>query len=218
MVKICCISDTHCKHNEIIIPKADILLHAGDFSSTGLEWETKDFMHWFSKQPAKHKIFISGNHDFLDEENPELFKELLKEYPDITYLRDEGVEVEGIKIWGRPTTPWFHSWAFNVHRGTPKMKSTLSIIPKDTDILLTHGPAAGILDKCKHGERVGCEDLLNELDRIKPKYCIFGHIHEDHGRKEVNGIIHLNVSSLNERYQYTNLPVQFEIDIPKKKD
>lgn len=218
-IKFCAISDTHCQHDRVKVPECDVLLHAGDFSSMGRPQEVLDFMKWFDKQPAEHKIFISGNHDFLDEEHPAIFKQLLNEYPGITYLRDEGTEVFGIKIWGRPWTPEFYDWAFMADRGSPKMKSTLNVIPSDTDILLTHGPAYEILDKTMQGLTVGCQDMLEELNSgrfTNLKYVIVGHIHESVGSKEVNGIKHLNVAVLNERYVYKNKPFEFEIDITKK--
>ena len=42
------------------------------------------------------------------------------------------------------------------------------------DILITHGPPYGILDKTSGSENVGCEDLYEAVKRIKPKYHIFG--------------------------------------------
>ena len=102
MTKFTAISDTHNQHSKVIIEPTDVLLHAGDYTSIGRIHEVKDFLEWFSIQPAKHKIFISGNHDFLDYETPSLFKEILKEYPNIIYLRDELIEIEGISIWGVP--------------------------------------------------------------------------------------------------------------------
>jgi len=211
MSKIVCISDTHNKHNELIIPECQILLHAGDFSGRGSIADTKNFLEWFSKQPAKYKVFCSGNHDMMDYENPKLFEEILKEYPGVIYLRDEGVELDGVKIWGRPWTPTFYDWGFMCDRGSPKMLSSLSIIPSDTDILLTHGPAAGILDVTNTGESVGCYDLLNELERIKPKVMVFGHIHHSSGEVEVNGIKHVNAAVLNDLYKLTFYPKSFDI-------
>ena len=41
------------------------------------------------------------------------------------------------------------------------------MIPKDTDILITHGPPAGILDLTKSGDgtlkSAGCKNLLNTI-------------------------------------------------------
>lgn len=221
-LKILCISDTHTKHKKIRFPvgyqDADIMLHAGDFSTIGRLHEVIDFMKWYERVPVKHKIFISGNHDFYDYQNPGHFQELLAEHaPSCIYLRDEGVTIEGIKIWGRPWTPTFGRWAFLKDRESPAMRSTLAVIPTDTDILLTHGPAAGILDKCTHGERVGCADLLNELDRLKLKYLVVGHIHEENGiLTDERGITHVNAAFLDERYQEKNLPHLITIDKPSK--
>jgi len=59
-----CISDTHGKHRDIILPKGNILLHGGDFSSTGLEKDVRDIELWFSRQiDFETKIIIAGNHD-----------------------------------------------------------------------------------------------------------------------------------------------------------
>lgn len=209
-LNICAISDTHTKHEGLVIPACDILLHAGDFSGIGRISEVKNFLEWFSKQSAKHKIFISGNHDMMDQDNPSLFKEILKEYPGVTYLRDEMIEIEGIKIYGRPWTPEFYDWAFMKPRLSPSMDSTLSIIPSEVDILLTHGPAYGILDMTSRGERVGCEDMLFHLDRIKCKAVICGHIHHSSGTKLVNNILHINAAVLNDEYKQAFKPVLLE--------
>lgn len=212
MLKFSVISDTHTYHDKLIIEPTDVLLHAGDFTGRGSVQDTKAFLEWFSKQPATYKICISGNHDYMDYDTPALFKELLKEYPEVKYLKHEMVQINGIKIWGRPTTPAFNSWAFMADRGSPLMLSTLSVIPSDIDILLTHGPCKNILDRTISGEHVGCEDMLNELDRIKPGFLVCGHIHESAGSKIVNKTMHINASVLNERYKITNKPVQFSID------
>ena len=49
------------------------------------------------------------------------------------------------------------------------------------DIMLTHGPPRGILDKTDRGEEVGCDHLLRAVMRCKPRLHCFGHIHESWG-------------------------------------
>ena len=70
-MKIIAISDTHSRHQELELPEADIILHAGDisyFAKKGVQ-EIADFIKWFASQKAKHKVFIAGNHDlFLEKE------------------------------------------------------------------------------------------------------------------------------------------------------
>jgi len=41
-MKIILISDTHNRHHDVDVPNGDILIHAGDVSSRGLKWKTKN--------------------------------------------------------------------------------------------------------------------------------------------------------------------------------
>lgn len=144
--KITFISDTHTHHNKITkdLPGGDILIHTGDISSMGYEYEINAFCKWFnSLDKYEHKIFIAGNHDFGFQNNKEKILELVNSYKNITYLEDQGIILNGIKIYGSPWQPLFHNWAFNLPRNGDELKSKWNNIPKDTDILLTHGPAWG---------------------------------------------------------------------------
>jgi predicted phosphodiesterase len=222
-IKIVAISDTHTLHEEVIIPECDILIHAGDYTSTGLEDEVKDFLCWFSHQPARYKVFINGNHDRHGESRfnsrtgadlwmEELWNKYVYEVPDIVYLENSAVWIEGIKIWGSPITPDFYpqNWAHNMPRGE-KIKKVWNTIPEDTDIVVTHGPAYGVLDKVNRGERVGCQDLQQALYRVNPKIHICGHIHEGYGTDRVVDTGFFNVSICNEYYRPINKPVIIEL-------
>ncbi len=186
-----------------------MLIHAGDISYKGKESEVEDFIKWFAKQDFKHKIFIAGNHDFyFEKEKAAKIKMLL---PDsITYLKDEGTEVEGIKIWGSPYTPWFFNWAFNERRGE-LLDRHWQKIPNDTDVLLTHGPPFGILDMVINEQNVGCKNLLQRVLEVKPKVHVYGHIHEDYGSVKRHGIRFINASVLNEVYELVNKPIVFDL-------
>jgi GalNAc5-diNAcBac-PP-undecaprenol beta-1,3-glucosyltransferase len=52
------------------------------------------------------------------------------------------------------------------------ISNKIDTIPKNIDVLITHGPPYGILDKTVSGENVGCEDLLSKIQEIKPKFSI----------------------------------------------
>jgi len=52
---------------------------------------------------------------------------------------------------------------------------------EDNYILVTHGPAFGILDKVGNNKNVGSKALLGFINKTKPLYHVFGHIHEDSG-------------------------------------
>jgi Icc-related predicted phosphoesterase len=202
------LSDTHGKHN-FDLPPGDVLLHAGDVSSRGLKSEVQRFLDWFSSLDYTYKIFIAGNHDFFFEEASK--EEIDAMIPNnLIYLNDSGVEIEGIKIWGSPIQPWFHDWAFNRKRG-PEIQKHWDLIPADSDIVITHGPAFGIHDRLISGMPVGCEDLLPTLQRIAPKVHLCGHIHEAYGERQVGDTLFLNASILNVRYEIANVPIEFEL-------
>jgi Icc-related predicted phosphoesterase len=210
-MKITLISDTHTKHEKLKLPGGDLLIHAGDVSSRGYTDEIGSFLKWFAAQQYKHKIFISGNHDFFFERQPkEIVDSLIPE--GVIYLNDSGCEVEGIKIWGSPVQPWFYDWAFNRKRGAD-IKKHWDLIPDNTEILITHGPPHDVLDQTVHGDRVGCTDLLDAVKRIKPKLHVFGHIHEAHGHKLIDGVDFYNASVLDENYLLVNDPWRVEWNV-----
>jgi Icc-related predicted phosphoesterase len=207
-MRVVFISDTHNKHRKVVLPAGDMLIHAGDVSGRGTQSEIEDFLNWFSAQPHQYKIFIAGNHDFFIQQNPQKFKKILPST--IIYLQDEMVEIEGRKIYGSPWTPTFMNWAFMKEKGED-IAQIWRQIPNDIDVLITHGPAFGTLDKIYSGLPVGCEHLALELGRIKPKYFLFGHIHEDYGLRERDGIIFMNGAVLNERYVLKNEALVFDL-------
>ena len=220
-MRILAISDTHNKHLQIpsrFIENSDnsvdTIVHAGDVSSRGYKGEIIDFLKWYNELNFKNKILIAGNHDFYFEEGkPEDIAAMLAEYPNITYLNDSGVEIDGVKFWGSPVQPWFYNWAFN-RKGTDICKHW-DLIPNDTCVLLTHGPVKGYLDMTQQGESVGCPYLLEKISQMSNlKLLVTGHIHEAYGMIEFpDGGIFLNASVLNLRYEMVNLPIQVEITV-----
>jgi Icc-related predicted phosphoesterase len=207
-MKIVLISDSHGQHHLLDLPPGDVLVHAGDFSRSGKPAEAKDFLRWLADQPFRHKIFVAGNHDFIAEKEPALFRSWVPD--NCTYLEDQQVEVEGLRIWGSPITPWFFDWAFNRNRGGDICRHW-DFIPDGLDLLITHGPPAGILDVTARGEHVGCEDLRKRIEKARPKVSVFGHIHEAYGRAEVDGTSFYNASVLDLGYRMANPPFVIEI-------
>lgn len=183
-MKIHHISDTHSYHSLIKIDEScEMIIHSGDFSNYRdfykNEPEALDFLRWYSIQKPKYKILIAGNHDAYPATHIKEFKELCVHY-NIIYLENESVKIDGISIWGSPVTPNFGNWWFMKDRS--KMDKLYSSIPEWIDIVVSHGPPKGILDlsydKNNNLESCGCRSLRNHiLNRVKPKYCLFGHIH-----------------------------------------
>lgn len=210
-MKLVCISDTHQSHSGVDVPECDVLVCSGDVTIQGYKYELINFLKWFEKQPAKHKIFICGNHDFIFEKDPVTAQEIVEGF-DVIYLQETSVTVEGYKFYGTPVTPWFHDWAFNADE--QELRRTASLVPDDTDVLLTHGPPADVLDRVLRppGHRVGCYYMRERIRAVKPLVHAFGHIHEDYGVVVEDGTVFVNASSCNLRYNPINPPVVLELE------
>jgi Icc-related predicted phosphoesterase len=222
------ISDTHTKHREISndLPGGNLLIHAGDLMNSGRNTEDiTDFCQWFDGlEQYDTKVFIAGNHDRMFEDKPEKAMEIVNSYKWIDYLQDDWIivgdglinetgEKQTAKIYGSPWQPEFYSWAFNLPKGGPGLMAKWEAIPKDTDILITHGPPQDHLDISGppyNEPHLGCALLREKVDEQPPKIHVFGHIHGGYGYKFHNGTHFFNASILNERYDYVNKPVTFD--------
>lgn len=211
-LKITFISDTHGLHNMVTddLPGGPMIIHAGDVANRGTIREINEFLLWFSNLPYTHKIFIAGNHDFAFEDVRHMGDEGIVIPDNVIYLQDDFVIVEGIKIYGSPWQPRFFDWAFNLNRGE-QLAEKWKMIPDDTDILVTHGPPFGILDRTREGLNVGCDDLFNRVLEVKPKIHVFGHIHEGYGVNNIDGTTYVNASVLNRNYGYHNKPIEITL-------
>lgn len=213
-MKISLISDTHNKHKQIEkqLRGGLLLIHAGDISSMGYNHEIENFCKWFDGINGYiYKIFIAGNHDFGFENYPNQTMEIISKYPGIIYLQDNLIEIEGIKIYGSPWQPEFYNWAFNLPRNGKELEEKWNMVPEDVDILITHGPAFGYVDKViGRDENLGCEKLVERIKNIKPKIHVCGHIHSGYGYVFDEGTHYINASVLNERYIYSQKPFTIE--------
>jgi Icc-related predicted phosphoesterase len=210
-MKITCISDTHSLVRspdslKVLTAKltgGEILVHAGDMSSQGSATEVMLFLEWFWSLPYTHKVLIAGNHDWLFERDPGLAADMLANFPGITYLNDSEATIEGLRFWGSPITPFFNNWAFNRH--SKEIGQHWDMIPEGIDVLITHGPPAGILDTIDSVQPpAGCHLLRGAVARVKPKLHVFGHIHEGRGLRQVDETLYINAATLNGRYQLYN--------------
>ena len=123
---------------------------------------------------------------------------LLRDVPGLVYLEDAEAQVAGLRIYGAPWQPWFYDWAFNLPRAGEALARIWAKVPTGVDVLLTHSPAHGLLDRTRDGREVGCELLRQELERIRPRLHVFGHIHEAYGELTRGGTRHVRCPTLAE--------------------
>ena len=269
-------SDTHCKTHTLPTPPGDVLLHAGDFSMTGLYKEVEGFAQWLEQVGETYplRIVIAGNHDLpfdktlesdggtyydrawerfhrLDgkqdqdavrglvsgEEAEEkgivyLEDESIVLFPDLTWKRveDPGPEGEeesgeGWVVCGSPWSPAFYDWAFNADTGPHIRGIWKRVIPKNVDVLITHGPPAGFGGKTVTGHEAGCQDLMDLMatGTISPMVHVYGHIHEGAGvyveessnpDDSVVDTLFVNASNCTLRYKPNNPPIVFDLPHP----
>jgi Icc-related predicted phosphoesterase len=213
-MKLTFISDTHTKHSQLNLNGGDVLIHSGDFMNSGyVRNNIMDFLDWFVEQPYKQKIFISGNHDRYFQNNTEEVRDILGSIYGglVSYLEDDGTNIGDVNVWGSPWQPEFFNWAYNLPRQGTELKEKWDMIPENTDILITHGPPHGYLDKLPNiPDNLGCELLRERVDIIKPKIHVFGHIHYGYGYV-TNGDTHfINAAVLNEQYIHEHKPINVE--------
>lgn len=178
-MKLVLISDTHGNYGKVVVPDGDVLIHCGDITASGTLGEYVAFNEWLKPLPHKHKIVIGGNHDFALQRQP---KEALAALDAATYLEDEEVVIDGLHIYGSPWQPEYLDLAFNLPRGGEELFEKWEAIPAHTNILVTHGPPHGVLDRLAYHGNIGCELLRKRLKWLTGlKLHCFGHIHEGYG-------------------------------------
>lgn len=206
-LRLVAISDTHGYHEELgALPAGDILVHCGDITNVGELRVLEGFVDFLGRQPHRHKVVIAGNHDWCFSRDAPITqaKELTDREARVaqaeelvrreaTYLFDSATTIEGLRFFGSPWQPWFLDWAFNLRRGE-ELAAKWAEIPDETDVLITHGPPAGIGDLCFDGRRVGCAELLARIREVRPLVHLFGHIHEAAGVWQQGGVTYANAS------------------------
>lgn len=207
-MKITMISDLHGHYP--YLPGGDLLIVAGDLTARDLESEVALFDYWLHEQKYAAKIVIAGNHDNVLHQ-----KRLKLQFG--TYLEDSGCSFNGFKIWGSPWTKTFpgmnpHCKAFTCDT-EEELEEKFSLIPDDTDILISHGPPYGLLDKTTKKKFVGSRSLFSLINKLKsPKLIVWGHIHEAYGHQwSKSGCQLINCSHVDENYEPVNEPMTIGI-------
>lgn len=202
-MKIWHVSDTHTEHRALPIPSnIDMVIFSGDCSNVRNpifnEKEVRDFIDWYKVLPIQYKIFVAGNHDTSIEKG--LVTKIDFAQEGIIYLENETINIEGIEIFGSPYTPTFGEWSFMRSRGKLHKIYELANSP---DIWIQHGPPKTILDLSYNRDGMlefcGCKELYNEINRKKPSYVLFGHIHNyedinNQGIQIIDSITYSNAS------------------------
>lgn len=209
-MKIAAIADTHGESFEV--PECDLLIHAGDCGVWGRHQEVVHFANQLQNMPqAKRILFVPGNHDGLFQKDPLWCRSIMPKH--VSVLLDEMVEVDGIRFFGSPWTLPFGNWAFMADDQHLAIMYSRRL-PENVDVLITHGPAYGILDGSQRGGSLALlSQVVNrhpglQVNRHPLKKHIFGHIHEDGGK---NDGFSYNVAATDLSYKMQRGCVEFEL-------
>jgi Icc-related predicted phosphoesterase len=179
------LSDTHGLHRELSMPAADVFLHAGDICMLGDRSAIRDFDRWLGELGYRHCILVPGNHDSPILEDPSLVSNAV-------VLINQGIEIDGLRIWGTPG-------GVVEARSVEERRRLYSMIPMDTDVLITHGPAYSILDSAPRSDHHGGDQELREaVERVRPRLHLCGHVHPGRGSWETEHTVYVNGALLSE--------------------
>ena len=209
------LSDTHGREfgaEERPSHKVDVAIHCGDLTEESKLEEYQATLRLLMDIQAPLKLVIAGNHDLtmdipvfkekVAEARPPLDLDLVKKaygnYGEARQLfedaRSTGITFldEGnhqftlhngavLAVYASPWTPSLGDWGFQYRRNEGHNFQ----IGKRVDLVITHGPPKGILDRTESKQRAGCPDLFGAVARARPRMHCFGHIHEGWGARMV---------------------------------
>lgn len=175
-MKILAFSDVHMARNriaEIVVAasEADLVIGAGDFCNArqGLG----DAMELLAPIADK-AVYVPGNAESADE---------LRTATDAQVLHGEALEINGLRLFGVgyavPVTP-FGGWSCDLTE--EDAAGLLSTCQAPCDILISHSPPKGVADKNKAGLSLGSTAVRQAIERVQPRLCVCGHIHDCWGR------------------------------------
>jgi Icc-related predicted phosphoesterase len=233
-MRIVALSDQHGHLPEI--PSCDLLIVAGDVCPDRVgpframqdpdqqkSWFDRNIRPWLARAPATHKIVTWGNHDWCgqlcsfrrDSPAEASLTEFQILVDEATMVPSNGKAGEQISVWATPWSNQFMTWAFMKPPG--ELEAVYAQIPEGVDILVSHQPPYGYGDRSlkmgsRQVEHLGSRELLEALDRVRPKLVICGHIHDGYGRSEYDAIPICNVSVVDDQYRLVHPPTV--IDFP----
>jgi Icc-related predicted phosphoesterase len=202
------LSDTHELHRDVEVPPGDLLIHAGDISFFSRQPAVlTDFDLWLGELPHRHKVVIPGNHDSL------LLRDTGKnQITNAHLLINSGIDVEGLRIWGSPVTP-YENVAFGIP-GHSERAEHWNSIPEYLDILVTHGPPHRVLD-CTPGEshHGGDPELRTAVIQKRPRLHVFGHVHSAYGMRHSDRTLFVNAGLAGEFGDLDKKPIVLRMSV-----
>jgi len=207
-MRLVVISDTHSGHEALGALSGDVLIHCGDglnaFEPASDELQKLD--EWFGRQSFAAILYVGGNHDFKIQRRAAEGEAVFQH---ATYVEDRTFTISGVRFYGSPWIPELADWAY--YRSAPDLQERWSAIPDDVDVLITHTPPHGILDRNSRGKHCGCPALASRVSVVRPRLHCFGHVHAGAGSCLLDGTTYANASSVDSQYRIARPPFLFDL-------
>lgn len=206
-MKLVCLSDLH-GHLPENLPQADCVILAGDYMPDQHyqeEWVESCFAPWL--QGLSQRAFVigvAGNHDRLFEEQPQIAKNLTW-----NYLQNSSCSYGGLKFWGTPWTHQIFPMAFAASK--EELQRAFEQAPTQVDVVVSHGPPHGVLDRDPSGQHVGSLAFRRWVLGAKPQVVVSGHIHGGYGQARLGSTTVINAALVDEDYVPRNPLILIEL-------
>ncbi|KAL7714501.1 Calcineurin-like phosphoesterase domain-containing protein [Entamoeba marina] len=205
-VRVCIFSDTHRHHEDVTIPKCDILICCGDFSYKGQEPSVRLFAKWLEATPSKYRVIVTGNHERqFRKMYPQSKYWILEECSNSYVLEDQMVNICGINIYGS---------FYHIRQYAGSFIERISKKIEGADIVVTHEPSNNILDDWVYVDRIdhiGDENMREAVLDNNVKIHCFGHAHSSYGVVKVNDTFFVNAAVCSEdKKKVCNSPIVFD--------
>ncbi len=185
-MRILVISDIHSSVRsvkQIIEETKEVNVNLTLISGDITHFSRADALKILSAIPGK-KAAVPGNCDAPD------ITEVFEETGTID-LHGKRAEIEGLVFAGLgASNPLPFSTLFTYSE--ERIFTILDSICNGADVLVTHTPPYGILDRTAFGHRGGSEAIRKVVEKYRPRLSIFGHIHESPGIEEKDGTVFVN--------------------------
>lgn len=185
-MRILVLSDIHSSLNSVkrIIEEAwdmgvNLTLISGDIT----HFNRADAVKILSAIPGK-KAAVPGNCD-----PPDIIEDF--EESGTIDLHGKRAEIDGLVFAGLgASNPLPFSTLFTYSEES--IFTILDSISHGADIIVTHTPPYGILDRTAFGHRGGSMAIRKIVEKYRPMLSVFGHIHESPGMEEKDGTVFVN--------------------------
>ncbi len=111
-------------------------------------------------------------------------------------LREAGVLIDG-EVASRAGLTFAGIGGMDVRTSLEKL---LGKRPERVDVLLSHHPPKGVVDRVFMGLHAGLREVLEAARTLRPRVHLCGHIHESRGTGRVNGTLVVNPGPLKSGY------------------